>query len=378
MPHDTSQCCCLFGQTQVLHVPQAQLSLYYILLNSRCSFLAPRPSQCTPEPVSLLHLGATTPTNVLPTQPFPLKSATLVRTMGIFTQPKVTPLPPVIGLDGKTSIVTGASAGMGLETARQLLALNVSTVILAVRNTAKGEDCKASLLADPAVKKHWWHDRKPTLKVMKLDMDDYGSIQSFAKAIKAEVPIVDYLLLNAGIGNLRYKRSATGHERTMQVNYLSNVLLLLELLPLLEASAIKTGSPSRVTWVGSRTHSQSTLADRKKAVKPAETVIGHMDDRKYFFPFHRYNDTKLLGVIFLYELAPRLDRTKVIVNMVCPGMVDAAMSDVLPIYLRIPINMVQAVRARTVEQGVWLILNAMVVMGPDSHGAFILDKDIQP
>ncbi|CAF9943391.1 MAG: hypothetical protein ALECFALPRED_000263 [Alectoria fallacina] len=298
--------------------------------------------------------------------------------MGIFNQPKVTPLPPVISLDGKTSIVTGAGAGMGLETARQLVALNVATVILAVRNTAKGEDCKASLLADPAVKKHWWHDRKPTVKVMKLDMDDYGSVQSFAKAIKAEVPIVDYLLLNAGIGNLRYKRSATGHERTMQVNYLSNVFLLLELLPLLEASAIKTGSPSRVTWVGSRTHSQSTLADRKKAVKPAETVIGHMDDRKYFFPFHRFNDTKLLGVMFLYELAPRLDRTKVIVNMVCPGMVDAAMSDGLPIYLRFPVNVVRAIRARTVEQGVWLILNAMVVMGPDSHGAFILDKDVQP
>ena len=295
--------------------------------------------------------------------------------MGVFTQPKVTPLPTGINLDGKTIIITGASAGMGLEAARQLLALNASTLILAVRNTTKGESCKTSLLADPAVKKH---NKKPTVKVMKLDMDDYSSIQSFAKAIKAEVPIVDHLLLNAGIGILKFERSVSGHERTMQVNYLSNVLLLLELLPHLEASAVKTGSPSRVSWVGSRTHMSSTLAEKGKAVKPEETVIGHMDDPKYFFPFQKYNDTKLLCVMFLYELAPRLDKSKVVFNMMCPGMVDTSMSDVLPIYLRIPINVVKAIRARPVEQGAWLILNAMVVMGPESHGAFILDKDIQP
>ena len=295
--------------------------------------------------------------------------------MGVFTQPKVTPLPTGIDLDGKTIIITGASAGMGLEAARQLLTLNASTLILAVRNTIKGENCKASLLGDPAVKKH---NEAPIVKVMKLDMDDYSSVQSFAKAVKAEVPIVDHLLLNAGIGILKFERSPSGHERSVQVNYLSNVLLLLELLPHLEASSIKTGAPSRVSWVGSRTHMSSTLSEKEKTVKPEETVIGHMDDPKYFFPFQKYNDTKLLCVMFLYELAPRLDKSKVVFNMMCPGMVDTSMSDILPIYLRIPVNILKAIRARPVEHGAWLILNAMVVMGPNSHGEFILDKDIQP
>lgn len=295
--------------------------------------------------------------------------------MGVFTQPKVTPLPTGVDLQGKTIIVTGASAGMGLETARQLLTLNASIVVLAVRNISKGEDCKASLLTDQAVKKH---NSAPTIKVMKLDMDDYSSVQSFAKAVKAEIPVVDHLLLNAGIGLLHYEHSACGHERTVQVNYLSNVLLMLDLIPHLEASAIKTGTASRITWVGSRTHHKSTLSEKGKAVKSNETVIGHMDDPKYFFPFQKYNDTKLLCVMFLYKLAPRVDRNKVVINMLCPGMVDTAMSDVLPIYLRIPINIVKAIRARSVDQGAWLILNAMVIAGPDSHGEFILDKDIQP
>lgn len=293
--------------------------------------------------------------------------------MGFLSQPKVNPLPRGIDLKGKTAIITGASAGMGLETARQLLSLNASTVVLAVRNTAKGEDCKSSLLADPAVKEQ---NQNATVIVMKLDMDDYESVKAFASAVKRDLPVVDYLLLNAGIGILKLERSPSGHERTMQVNYLSNVLLLLELLPHLEASATKTGSPSRITWVGSRTHYKSTL-ENKAPVKPTETVIGHMDDPKHFYPFQKYNDTKLLCVMFMYELRARLRMDKIVLNMVCPGMVNTAMSDVLPIYLRIPINMVKAIRARSVDQGAWLILNAMLVAGNDSHGEFILDKDIQ-
>lgn len=300
--------------------------------------------------------------------------AQLFRSMGILTQPKVTPLPTGINLQGKTVLITGASAGMGLESARQLLILNASTVVLAVRNTVKGEDCKASLLADAAVKKH---NRNPTVTVMKLDMDDYQSVVSFAAAVKQDLPIVDHLLLNAGIGILQMERSPSGHERTMQVKYLSNVLLLLELLPHLEASATKSGNACRVTWVGSRTHYKSTLSD-KAPIQADETVIGHMDNPKYFFPFQKYYDTKMLCVMFLYELEARLSKDKVVLNMLCPGMVDTAMSDVLPIYLRIPVNVVKAIRARPVEQGAWLILNAMLVAGGDSHGQFILDKEPQP
>ncbi len=229
---------------------------------------------------------------------------------------------------------------MGLESARQILARNASTVVLAVRNISEGEGCKASLLADPAVKKH---NKDPTVKVMKLDMDDYDSIQSLAKAVKAELPAVDHLLLNAGIGILKHETSPSDYEHVMQVNYLSNVLLLLELLPQLEASTAKTDAPSCITWVGSRRHSQSTLSN-KAPVQSDETVIGHMDDPKNFLPFQNYNYTKLLCALFLYELAPRLDRNKVIVNMLCPGMVDMIMSDVLSFYLRVLVNIMKMIR----------------------------------
>jgi len=206
---------------------------------------------------------------------------------------------------------------------------------------SKGEGCKASLLADPGVKKH---NKDPTVKVMKLDMDDYDSIQSLAKVVKAELPAVDHLLLNAGIGILKHETSPSDHEHVMQVKYLSNVLLLLELLPQLEANAAKTGVPSRTTWVGSRRRSQFTLSN-KAPVQSDETVVGHMDDPKNFLPFQKYNDTKLLCALFLYELASRLNRNEVVVNMLCPGMVDTAMSDVLSFYLRVLVNIMKTIRA---------------------------------
>ncbi|MCJ1423701.1 hypothetical protein MMC29_001585 [Sticta canariensis] len=187
--------------------------------------------------------------------------------MGSFFQPAVMPLPTNIDLKGKTAIITGASAGMGLETARQLLTLNAFTVVLAVRNVHKGETCRKKLLADSAVKAH---NLKGVVKVMQLDMDDYESIKTFAKAVKAELPVVDLLVLNAGIGILKLERSPGGHERNVQVNYLSNVLLTIELLPYLEASAQKTGTASRITWVGSRTHYNSTLK-AKAPSGPAKT-----------------------------------------------------------------------------------------------------------
>lgn len=58
--------------------------------------------------------------------------------MGFFQAP-VTPLPAGLDLKGKTAVITGVSSGMGLETARQLLSLNISSVVVAVRNVSKEE-----------------------------------------------------------------------------------------------------------------------------------------------------------------------------------------------------------------------------------------------
>ena len=280
-------------------------------------------------------------------------------------QAKIDPLPSDIDLNGQTAVVTGASAGIGQEVARQLLRLRVSTLILAVRSVAKGEACARALQTE---------DSSAVIKVLEFDAERYESIQQFAAKLRETVPVVNYLILNAGVSPLKLTRSANGHECTLQVNYYANVLLLAELLPYLEAGAEQTGVPARVSWVGSRRH--ATPSFEHKSFGPEERVLKYLDTDAAFVPIKRYGDSKLLSVLFMYNLAPRLDPTKVIVNMVCPGFVNTSMSDVLPWYIRPFFNMLKACAAKPVEQAAWVVLHSALVAGPESHGRFLHDKTL--
>ncbi|KAJ5232135.1 hypothetical protein N7468_005091 [Penicillium chermesinum] len=287
-------------------------------------------------------------------------------------QAKVTPLPEGINLEGETVVITGASAGMGLETARQMLRLRCSTMVLAVRNVSKGEECVQQLEQDPVIQSN-----KPTIKVLKLDVGQYDSVQEFTKELQQKIEAVDILILNAGIGRLKLERSPTGHEETLQINYLSNVLILSELLPYLEASAGKTGSPTRISWVGSRMHEKGHDFEKKGPFRSDDSVFARFDDEKRFSRFS-YANSKLLCAMFMYTLAPRLDPTKIVLNMFCPGMVNTNMSDYLPLPLRVVFEGVKYLMGRPIEDGGNIYINAAVVAGPETHGKYLYDKDIQP
>lgn len=288
-----------------------------------------------------------------------------------FVQPPVEPTPTGISLNGQTAIVTGASAGIGLETCRQLLVLGITNLYMAVRNVSKGEGVKETLLADPTVHEH---NPKANVQVLKLDMDDYESVKSFAATVKAEIPTIDLLLLNAGTGTASFEMSATGHERILQVNYLSNVLLVLELLPLLIQSAEKTGRLSRITWVGSRMHRRASFD--KRPVPPESGIISFVDDPQNFSMFDQYSNTKLLALFFMQDVAQRVPKDKVLFNMLCPGMVYSNMADHLPWLIRTLTHIIWSIRGRSTEQGAWIVVNAAAVAGEESHGEFLTDKEI--
>lgn len=290
-----------------------------------------------------------------------------------FFQPTLHPPAENVSFEGQTAIITGANTGIGLETARQLLQRHAATVILAVRTVQKGEAARATLLADPTIQAL---RPLPTITTMHLDMADYASVTSFAAAFQAAHPRLDLLILNAGVGPVVFARSASGHERAVQVNYLSNAALLFALLPLLRATAQTTGAASRVTWVGSRAH-RSALPSLIGKAPLDEDVFAYLDDERRYSGFARYPDSKLLGAMFLYELAQRVGvaEGRVVVNMCCPGMVFTGIADVLPWYVRVPLKAVKMVRARTAEQGAWVSVNAAAGVGAESHGLFLLDME---
>jgi len=127
-------------------------------------------------------------------------------------QPPIRPLSSTLDLTGKTVIVTGANAGMGLEAARQYLTFKVSRIILAVRSTTKGEQAAKYLSTHPGVKSS---NPDAEIKVMALDLDDYASVVKFANQVKTQLADLDVLLLNGGVNIMEYQLSTSGHERVM-------------------------------------------------------------------------------------------------------------------------------------------------------------------
>ena len=290
-----------------------------------------------------------------------------------WTQAPLSPNPPGKDLSGQTGIVTGGNAGLGFETSRQLLTLGVKKLILACRNASKGEAARQLLLGDPDVMKR---SDKPLIKVMLLDMGAFSSVLAFADAVMEEVNALDILLLNAGMASIKHELSPDRHEKVMQVNYLSNVLLALKLLPLLESTSSLQGTPTRMSWVGSRDYLSHSLGSNPLPANQGN--LTHFDDPTNFRIRTRYSDAKMMCIMFLRELAARVPREKVIINSMCPGQVQTNFWDALPFYVRVPIKLIMHMRGRTLEQGGWVIAYATVFVGEESHGQFLLDKDIVP
>lgn len=157
------------------------------------------------------------------------------------------PAPQKFGsLKAKAAIVTGANTGLGFESARQLVELGLSHLVVAVRSTSKGKDAAAKLREANST---------ATIDVWALYMESYDSIQAFVRKCDMELSRIDYTILNAGLGPMAFNTvPSTGHEKTIQVNHLSTCLLTILLLPILKAKARAVGgSPARITVVNSVT-----------------------------------------------------------------------------------------------------------------------------
>ncbi|KAK0511058.1 hypothetical protein JMJ35_006610 [Cladonia borealis] len=262
-------------------------------------------------------------------------------------QPPIPPTPAGTSLTGQTVIVTGGNAGLGLEAARQYITLNASRVILACRSISKGEEAAKYLSTHPTVKST---NPGVEIRVMALDLDDETSVVNFASKVKKELDALDVLLLNG-------------------VNYHSNALLALELLPLLESTASQRGQPSRLTFVGSSTHKMHSL--NKTPMEKEESVTHRWDDKERYRPMQRYSDSKLMVAAFTQELARHVDPSKVIVNNLCPGMVSTGLNVNLPLWLKPIMWLLRLIRAGTPEVGARTYVYATSVAGTESHGKWL-------
>ncbi len=132
-----------------------------------------------------------------------------------------------VDLTGRSILVTGASAGLGLETTRSL-AVHGASIVMAVRDKEKGERAMVAV-----------RERAPAadLELRLVDLASLASIRAFADAMLTEHDHLDTLIANAGVMACPLGRTADGFEIQFGTNHLGHFLLVQLLAPLLVAGA---------------------------------------------------------------------------------------------------------------------------------------------
>lgn len=187
-------------------------------------------------------------------------------------------------LTRKTAIVTGASSGLGYETARAL-AIHGAEVVLAVRNLEKGRQ------AEEQIKKI-----APDAKVSlgKLDLGDLNSIHQFADSFSQIHRSLSLLINNAGVMMPPYGKTEDGFELQFGINFLGHFALTGLLFHKLTSAA------------NSRVVTLSSLAAHHASID-----FDNLDGSKGYRPMKFYSQSKLADLLFARQLQYKFDELKI-------------------------------------------------------------------
>jgi NAD(P)-dependent dehydrogenase (short-subunit alcohol dehydrogenase family) len=203
-------------------------------------------------------------------------------------------------LDGKTVVITGATGGIGLETA-VVLAGRGARLVLVGRDRARGEAALARIRhAAPGVVAEMHH----------ADLSRLDAVRALAGTLNATLPRIDVLLNNAGGMFARREVTPDGLERTFALNHMAYVVLSLALREKLADSA-----PARIVNVASEAHRGVTLD-----LDDLQATRGYA-----WWPVYRRS--KLANILFTRALARRLAGTGVTANCLHPGFVATGIGD---------------------------------------------------
>jgi NAD(P)-dependent dehydrogenase (short-subunit alcohol dehydrogenase family) len=228
---------------------------------------------------------------------------------------------------GRTVVVTGASSGLGAIVAGELAARG-ATVLMAVRDVAKGERVRAGLAGD--------------LEVHQVDLGDLDSVRRFAGSLHDRGRQLDVLINNAGIGGQRRELTPQGHEQVFATNHLGPFALTGLLLDL-----FRPDHDPRVVAVGSNLYRRIR--------------VGTDFTDTSFAPGRTYVKSKLANLLFGTELQRRLAAAGSPVRsfLAHPGMATTPMHDTAEGLLQKSfLTVAGAVLARSAQAGALPLLFA--------------------
>lgn len=228
-------------------------------------------------------------------------------------------------MQNKVVMVTGATNGIGLATARGLASMG-ATVIGVGRNAEKCADV-AKNIASTTGNSH--------VEFLVADLSVQSQMRKLAETFKQKYNRLDVLVNNAGGYFARREESSDGIEMTWAFNHL-NYFLLTDLL----LDVLKHSAPARIINVSSGAHT------RVKQIN-----FDDVEFKKSFSGWTVYGHSKLANVMFTYELARRLEGTRVTANALHPGFVATGFGHNNGGLVRTGINLVQKIVAKRPEQG---------------------------
>ncbi|PJZ44438.1 SDR family oxidoreductase [Leptospira brenneri] len=192
----------------------------------------------------------------------------------------------------KVIVVTGATDGIGRVCAHSF-AKNQDELILVGRNADKLAALVYSLQTTGAVVHSYIADLSSAKETFLL-----------SETIRKNHPKIDVLLNNAGAYFDQHTLTKEGLESTFALNHLNYFVLTLGLLP-----SLKKAGEARIVNVASRAHMGVSL--------DFNDLLGAKD----YSGWKQYQRSKLMNIYFSYELAERLNQTKITVNCLHPGFV---------------------------------------------------------
>ncbi len=207
----------------------------------------------------------------------------------------------------KVCLITGATSGIGKETAKELAARG-AIVVLVARDIMKGEDVKDEI-----------HESSPKAKIdiMTCNLASFDSIRQFADKFKARYNNLHVLINNAGIWEPKKQLSEDGIELNFAVNHLAPFLLTNLLLEPIMASA-----PAKIINVSSEAH------------RHAHIQFNDLEFNNKFSSYRSYGQSKLANILFTKKLSHKLKGSGLTVNSLHPGFVDTNLFDKMPVPLK--------------------------------------------
>lgn len=251
-----------------------------------------------------------------------------------------------LDLTGKNILVTGATSGLGQETAR-VLAERGARVMALARTLEKAESACRVLRGSPLA--------------VACDLEDPSSVLRSVEAIKDDGVALDAIICNAGIMALPTLELVCGYEKQFFTNHMGHFLLVTQLLP-------RLADTGRVVMLSSDAH---------RAAPRGGIDFENLSGERGYNAWTAYGQSKISNLLFAKELSRRLPRPGQSANAVHPGVIITQLQRSMTPVMRTMMQLGEPLFLKTIPQGAATQCYVAVHPSMRENGEYFADCNVR-